>query len=112
MKVRSAEQMLHDQLIVSHFAGSHAYGTSTPESDVDIRGIFCADEIFVVSPWFQSNEITLPEEEDTKYYELTKYLQLTVDQNPNIVESLWVDDGSVIKSSRAYEYLAQSEKIY
>lgn len=99
------KDILDGGLIVSHYAGSHAYGTSTPESDVDIRGVFCAPLIYKVSPWLSCNEVSVPDEEDTKYYEFVKFLSLVVDQNPNIVETLWVDNNSVIKSSEAYEYL-------
>lgn len=105
MEIRQPREMLTTNLIVKHLAGSKAYGTSLPSSDTDIRGIFCADQVWHMSPWYTLNEIDVHEEEDTKYYELTKFLSLLVDQNPNIVESLWVDDASIIESTPAYEYL-------
>jgi len=105
MNIRQPHEMLNDGLLVRHLAGSRAYGTSLPTSDTDIRGIFCADEVYHRSPWFSVNEISIPDEEDTKYYELTKYMQLLVDQNPNIIESLWVDTSTIIQASPAYEYL-------
>lgn len=105
MKIRQPEDMLKDQTIVKHYAGSLSYGTSLPSSDVDIRGIFCADSVYHRSPWYNVNEINIVEDEDTKLYELTKYLKLCVDQNPNILESLWVDESDVITSSDAYKYL-------
>ena len=105
MKIRQPNEMLTDQTIVKHYAGSLSYGTNLESSDVDIRGIFCADSVYHRSPWYSVAEVNIASEEDTKLYELTKYLKLCVDQNPNILESLWVDDASIITSSAAYDYL-------
>lgn len=52
--------------------GSRAYGTSTPSSDTDMRGIFCADPINILTPFYPTSEITDNSEEDTKYYELDR----------------------------------------
>jgi predicted nucleotidyltransferase len=105
LTIRQPREMLTTGLIVKHLAGSKAYGTSLPTSDTDIRGIFCADEVYHRSPWYTVNEIEIPEEEDTKYYELSNFMKLLVDQNPNILETLWVDDSTIIETSPAYEYL-------
>ena len=105
MKVRQPREMLEDQLLVTHLAGSKAYGTNLPTSDTDIRGIFVADELYQRSPWYTVNEIKIPEDEDTKYYELSKFLKLLVDQNPNIVESLWVDEEDILITSPGYKLL-------
>jgi predicted nucleotidyltransferase len=105
MKPRSAEEMVRDNLIVKHFAGSMAYGTNLPTSDTDIRGIFLADSLYYRSPWLNVEEYTAPQDEDTKYYELSKFMKLLSDQNPNIVESLWVHPSDIIRSTPAYELL-------
>lgn len=102
MKPRSAEEMVRDNLIVKHFAGSRAYGTNLPTSDVDIRGIFLADDLYYRSPWLNVEEYADPQDEDTKYYELSKFMKLLSEQNPNIVESLWVDGDDILKDSDAY----------
>jgi len=93
--------------IVEMYSGSHAYGTAIPTSDVDIRGIFVADPISVRTPFFSIDEIELPDS-DTKFYELNKFVQLLVGQNPNIIELVWVNSQHVIASSPAYEMLRQS----
>lgn len=105
MNIRTHREMLDSQTIVSHYAGSVAYGTQLPTSDLDIRGVFCADEIYIRSPWLSCGEVSVSDQEDTKFYELVKFVTLVVDQNPNIIETLWVDPADVIVSTPAYEYL-------
>jgi hypothetical protein len=99
-----------DNLIVSHLAGSHAYGMSTPESDVDVRGIFCGTQENIRTPWFPCREQTIPEMEDAKVYELTNFMKLYLDCNPNIIETLWVPEESIIQSSEAYGVLQHYRK--
>lgn len=96
-----------DNLIVSHLAGSHAYGMSTPESDVDVRGIFCAEPKYIRTPFFNQREQTITGMEDAKVYELTNFMKLYLDCNPNIIETMWVDDESLIQTSPAYDLLKQ-----
>ena len=94
-----------ENIIVEHLAGSKAYGTSTPESDTDIRGVFCADQIQVRTPFFPVREVNMEDEEDGKLYELNTFMKLYCDMNPNIVETLWVDETSIIQTSPAYQHL-------
>jgi len=94
-----------DNLIVRHLAGSQAYGTSTPTSDTDFRGIFVADKEFIITPFFKVNEVSDVKEEDTKYYELNNYMQLYLTANPNILESLWVDEGDITFKTEMYDHL-------
>ena len=92
-------------VLVKHYAGSLSYGTNLPTSDVDVRGIFCADPINIRTPFFPVGEVTIPEEEDSKLYELSKFIRLYVDGNPNILETLWVDESDIIESSIEYDFL-------
>ena len=94
-----------DQTIVKHYAGSISYGTNTPTSDVDFRGIFMADKEFIISPFFNIGEAGDGNEEDTKFYELNKYMKLYVDGNPNILETLWVHDSDIVDRTEMYDLL-------
>lgn len=91
--------------IVTCYGGSHAYGTNTATSDVDIRGIFCADEISIRTPFFPVREVNIEDQEDGKMYELTNFMKLYCDMNPNILELLWVDESDILETSEAYKLL-------
>lgn len=94
-----------EQTIVKHLAGSQAYGTSTPESDTDYRGIFLANKEFILTPFFNVKEVSDTSEEDTKFYEINQYLSLYTEANPNILESLWVKPEHIVESTEIYDYL-------
>lgn len=87
------------------YAGSIAYGTNLPTSDTDIRGIVCVEPVAIRTPFFAMNEISLPEYEDGKLYELTHFFKLFVDMNPNIIELLYVDQDDVMFTTPVYDFL-------
>lgn len=105
MKPRTAQELIKDNLLVKHYAGSHAYGTALPTSDVDFRGIFVADPVNILTPFFPVREAVDSDEEDTKFYELAHFMKLCLDCNPNIVETLWVDHDDIVHRTPAYDYL-------
>lgn len=109
-KVRTAQEQMQSNMIVKHYAGSHSYGTSLPTSDVDFRGIFVADKINVRTPFYRIEEVSDTSEEDTKFYELTQYMKLVMDGNPNIVETLFVDEQDIVFTTPAYGILRSHAK--
>lgn len=94
-----------NEVIVEHLAGSRAYGTSTPTSDTDYRGIFMADKEFILTPFFNVREQVDISREDAKFYELNNYMELYLDANPNIMETLWVADEHITKRTELYDIL-------
>lgn len=109
---KPVQEMAKDNCIVRHLAGSHAYGTSTPTSDVDYRGIFVADPQYILTPFYNVGTVEISGEEDTVYHEVGKYLELLIDQNPNIIETLWVDESCVEYSTPAYDYLRSNRETF
>lgn len=102
---RSAQELMRDNMLVKHLAGSHAYGTSLPTSDVDYRGVFSADPVNIRTPFFTVREAEDVTEEDTKLYELSHFMKLCLDCNPNVVETLWVSDEDITFRTAAYDML-------
>lgn len=77
---------LGENIILLGLGGSHAYGTETETSDLDIRG--CAlnskSEILCGENFEQVTDIPT----DTTVYFFTKLIQLLTDCNPNTIEIL------------------------
>jgi len=75
-------------LLVRH--GSHAYGTNTPESDEDFKGIAIPPKkyFFGAINKFEQAELHGP---DAVIYDIRKFFTLASDCNPNIIEVLHTD---------------------
>lgn len=89
-----------DYLIFEATVGSRLYGTFTPESDYDSRGICIPPYDVLLDPFtpFEQKDSGF-EEEDRAIYALAKWLKLCADANPNIVELLFIPDEYVIVGS-------------
>jgi len=76
-------------VLVSKFiTGSRLYGTNTPESDTDIRGVFIAPKEYYFG--FKIIEQCRSSEADTELLEIRKFMMLCANNNPNIIEFLFV----------------------
>jgi len=82
--------------ILRGIVGSCAYGLSTPESDVDIMGIFLEprDSFLGLNPFDDKNSTvhTTSDLRDHTFHELGKFMRLALRSNPSILELLWLPD--------------------
>jgi uncharacterized protein len=106
--LKTAQELMRDNMLVKHYAGSHAYGTNIASSDVDFRGIFIADPVNIRTPFYPIKEVDDSSEEDTKFYELFQFMKLTLDCNPNVVETLWIAEQDIVHSTPAYDMLREA----
>ncbi len=72
-------------------AGSQAYGTSTPESDLDLRGIAVAPRAYYLGVLNSFEQAEAKGDVDATVYDIRKFVKLAMDANPNILELLWTD---------------------
>ena len=94
MKQLSLEQARgSDCLLFECITGSRAYGTDTPESDTDLRGIFVMPRENFFG--FGKIEQVSDENNDESYYEIGRFIQLLAKNNPNILEVLYADDDCI-----------------
>jgi hypothetical protein len=99
--------MAEKNKILEIVSGSHLYGTSTPESDADFIGVFMPDEEYVLG-FKKCEEVDFSiiskdasgkntkEALDRKLYEFRKYISLAKQNNPNILEMLFVNEENII----------------
>ncbi|MDM8557741.1 nucleotidyltransferase domain-containing protein [Candidatus Parabeggiatoa sp. HSG14] len=87
--------------------GSHLYGTNTPTSDLDYSGVFLPTKEFVYG--FQKVEevnLSITDKDkkgkntqnavDRKLYEFRKFVKLAMENNPNIIEQLFVNEPNIV----------------
>jgi len=82
-------------IIYKTITGSNAYGTNTPLSDLDYRGIFIVPAKERITLKQPLTEIGQEKPEDIKYYELGKFMVLAQDCNPNIIELLYMPEDCI-----------------
>jgi len=73
-----------DLLLFETIAGSKAYGTDLPASDEDKRGVFVAPSSFLFG--LDHIEQVSDERGDEVYYELGRFVELLLKNNPNALE--------------------------
>lgn len=73
-------------LLLECVSGSRAYGLHTPQSDTDLKGVFVLpkQKFYGLEYTEQANNET----NDEVYYELKRFVDLLVKNNPNILELL------------------------
>jgi predicted nucleotidyltransferase len=76
----------HDTLLFESVAGSHAYGTAIDGSDQDLRGVFLATR--ALRDGLDTIEQVADERGDTVYYEIGRFIDLLLKNNPNALELL------------------------
>jgi predicted nucleotidyltransferase len=89
------QKIAQENKIYEVVSGSHAYGLNTPESDIDTRGLFIAPMNITLSI-FQNVEQAQDKNNDVQIFELRKYLHLLQQQNPNILELLWIPEKHIL----------------
>ncbi|WP_066804400.1 DNA polymerase beta superfamily protein [Moraxella oblonga] len=78
----------HDLILLECISGSRAYGLDTPTSDTDIKGVF-----YLPKPhYYGLHDDYIPQisnaTNDVVYYELGRFVELLLQNNPNIMELL------------------------
>jgi len=103
---------LHDRnlIIFEAISGSNAYGTNTPESDTDIRGIFIQPLEDILKYGFV--EQVSDEKNDICFYELGRFFHLLIGNNPNIIELLDVPEDCVIFKHKLFELIEANKGMF
>ena len=109
--------------------GSHAYGGAMPESDYDYYG-FVTPPIAEVFPhtrgeingfgrnknkfeqWEIQHRKIDDKETDITIYNITKYFQLVMDCNPNMVHSLFVPDNCIIHMDKIGQMVRNNRHLF
>jgi predicted nucleotidyltransferase len=93
--------------------GSHAYGTSLPTSDLDLRGITIAPRPYYLGfmQVFEQAVQTAPAT-DMQVFDIKKFFRLAADANPNVLELLYTDPSDHLLSSPAMEQLFAHRDLF
>lgn len=93
--------------ILEYRVGSHLYGTNTPTSDEDFSGVFVApEEYYLGLKTVEEVDLSVvskapdgknnPDAVDRKLYEFRKFVRLSLENNPNVLEQLFVNKQNLL----------------
>jgi uncharacterized protein len=99
------------KLIFKCKAGSHLYGTNTPLSDVDYRGVFIPDERYFYGCMLSTEQFEDKKNDET-YFEIRKFMHLALDNNPNIVELLFVPQNMWEVATYEWQLICNHKKLF
>jgi hypothetical protein len=102
-------QELRDKglIIFEAIMGSQAYGTNTPQSDTDIRGVF-VQPLEDALKYGYVDQVS-DETNDTTFYELGRFMFLLIGNNPNILELLAAPEDCVIYRDDMFKLLENAK---
>lgn len=98
-------------LIFETIVGSHAYNLNVETSDVDMSGIFMIDIDEHIS-LLPTTHIITDNKQDSKYYELRKFIQLAMENNPNILELLYMPDNCIKYRTKTMDLLINHRDLF
>ena len=103
-------ERLANRIILLGLGGSHAYGTSNPNSDIDFRGITLqlpSDLLGLTS--FEQYEDTYT---DTVIYGFNKMVKLLLECNPNTMEILGLDEEQYLIKTALGQELIDNKDLF
>ena len=101
---------LGSNIILLGLGGSHAYGTNTPDSDLDIRGIATNTSFNVLCS--KDFEQVVDVETDTTIYSVEKMFKLLCACNPNTIEILGLNPEHYLYLSDAGNLILDNRKLF
>lgn len=119
---------IEERTICLAITGSQAYGLATEDSDTDYKGIFVATKPYYLgfktieqkdSGWQDTNDPGLEDSvyaklnnpKDMVVYELRKFLKLSIENNPNILEMLYFDSKLYLKRSLLFDEIVKHRDL-
>lgn len=106
---------LRDRTIFLTRHGSHAYGTNTPTSDEDFKGLA------IPPPKYFTGYLNVFEQAEFKHqvdgqdvviYNITKFFKLAADCNPSIIEVLFTDPGDHVIRTPLSDALLERRNLF
>lgn len=93
-----------ETMIFKAVVGSQSYGTSTPTSDIDHKGVYMQSFDDLISfNYKEQYEVG----KDECYYEVRRFIQLLQTANPTVLELLYSPHDCIITTSPQFELIRQ-----
>jgi predicted nucleotidyltransferase len=95
--------------------GSHAYGTNTPTSDEDFKGVAIPTSKYFFGYLERFDQAEFRHQKDgidAVIYDIRKFFKLAADCNPSIIEVLFTDPDTHVILTAAGRYLLENRDLF
>lgn len=103
---------LPERTIFVSVHGSQAYGTSTPTSDIDVKGLCVPPKPYVYGFLQGFDQAEGKDPYDMVIYSLKKFMKLASDCNPNIIEVLFTDPEDWVLDTTLFRKLWEHRELF
>lgn len=94
-----------DKLLFKAIVGSQSYGTATPTSDIDYKGVYMQDIDKLISFGYKDQ---IDVSKDECYYEVRRFMELLQSANPTVLELLYSPEDCIIQTSPQFDLLVKN----
>ena len=103
----------YDTVLIA-LGGSHAYGTNTPTSDIDVRGVVMdpKDCIVGLHNFEQTEKHDADSDVDCVRYGLKKWINLLLGNNPNVIEMISPQERNIIYCSDIGKSIIENRHLF
>ncbi len=98
-----------ENIIFKTVVGSQAYGTATPTSDIDIKGVYVQEDDMLLSYQYKEQKDV---SKDETYYEIKRFIELAASANPTMLEMLFIPTTEALLSSPAWDFMHSQRHIF
>ena len=100
---------MKEKIIFKAIVGSQSYGTNTPESDIDLKGVYMqSTDDLVTFNYKQQIEVS----KDETYYEVRRFLELLQTANPTVLELLFSPEDCILEDSAEFNLIRSFRHMF
>lgn len=107
---------LEQNTVIFGKSGSYSYGLNTETSDLDLKGVAIPPKeyFFGFMNKFEQAELKKTKDSDIEFviYDIRKFFNLCADNNPNIIELLWLDSADYLKVTPIGEKIIAARELF
>lgn len=97
-------------IVFEGISGSRAYGTNMPNSDTDIRGVYIQPLEDILS--FGYIEQVSDDTNDIVFYEIKRFLELVMVNNPNILELVNLPEDCIVYKDPIFDLVLDQKEAF
>lgn len=96
-------------IIFKSIVGSQAYGTNTPESDIDIKGVYVQPLEDIMGFNYQQQ---VDVSKDECYFEIKRFLELAMTANPTMLELMFMPKECILIKDKRWDLIVEHRHMF